>query len=98
MQKHKETWSKINRKQTINLRSASISKGVKNDDKNNNASYTKNYQSYIPYSFAYKVVCIDDQFSKPVVLYREKNTFNNFIEEIFKEYGYCKKYDEEAFQ
>ena len=42
-------------------------KGVKSNDKNN-ALYTKKYQSHI--SFAYKVLCIDDKFSKPVVLYR----------------------------
>ena len=35
-------------------------------------SYTKKYQDHIPYSFAYKVVCIDDRFSKDV-LYRGKN-------------------------
>ena len=36
-------------------------------------SYTKNYQDYIPCSFAYKLVCIDNKFSKDVVLYRGKN-------------------------
>ena len=35
-------------------------------------SYTRKYQDHIPCSFAYKVVCIDDKFSKDVVLYREK--------------------------
>ena len=61
----------------------SILKGVKNNDKNN-ASYTKKYQDHIPCSFAYKVVCIDDKFSKPVVLYKGKNAVNEFIEEILK--------------
>ena len=27
-------------------------------------SYNKKYQDYIPCSFAYKVVCIDDKYSK----------------------------------
>ena len=31
-------------------------------------SYTKKYQDHIPCSFAYKVVCIDDKFTKDVVL------------------------------
>ena len=61
----------------------SILKGVKNNDKNN-ASYTKKYQDHIPCSFAYKVVCIDDKFSKPVVHYKGKNAVNEFIEEILK--------------
>ena len=38
-----------------------------------NTSYTEKYQSHIPYSFAYKLVCIDDKFNKPVILYRGKN-------------------------
>ena len=36
-------------------------------------SYTEKYQDHIPCSFAYKIVCVDDIFSKPVVLYRGKN-------------------------
>ena len=35
-------------------------------------SYTKKYQDHIPCSFAYKVVCVDNKFSKDVVLYRGK--------------------------
>ena len=65
-------------------------KGAKSNDKNN-GSYTKKYQNHIPCSFASKVVCIDDRFSKPVVLYREKNAVNKFIEAILGEYDYCKK-------
>ena len=45
----------------------SILKGVKNNVKNN-ALCTKKYKDHIPCSFAYKVVCIYDKFSKPVVL------------------------------
>ena len=33
-------------------------------------SYTKKYQDHIPCNFAYKFVCIDDKFSKPIVVYR----------------------------
>ena len=51
-----------------------ILKGVKSSDKNN-ASYTEKYQAHIPYSFAYKVACADNRFSKKVVLYREKKCF-----------------------
>ena len=51
--------------------SAASSKGVKSSDKNN-ASYTEKYQDHIPCSFACKFVCVDNKFSKDVVLYREK--------------------------
>ena len=43
-----------------------VLKGVRRD-KGSNASYTKKYQAHIPCSFTYKVVCIDDKFSKPIV-------------------------------
>ena len=46
----------------------SLLKGVQSSDKNN-SSYTEKYQDHIPCSFAYKVVCIDNKFSKNVVLY-----------------------------
>ena len=36
-------------------------------------SYTKKYQDHIPCSFAYRVVCIDDRFTKPIVVYRGEN-------------------------
>ena len=34
-------------------------------------------------------MCVDDKFSKDVVLYREQNDVLKFIECIFKEYDYC---------
>ena len=55
------------------------------------SSYTEKYQDHIPCSFAYKVVCIDDKFSKPAVLYRGKNAVNRFIKAILKEYDYFKR-------
>ena len=65
-------------------------KRVKSSDKKN-SSYTEKYQGHIPCSFAYKVVCIDNKFSKKVVLYRRKNAVYKFIKTILKEYHYCKK-------
>ena len=35
---------------------------------NYKGSYTKKYQDHVPCSFAYKVVCIDDSFTKPIVV------------------------------
>ena len=45
---------------------------IHNYDRGKNTSYTEKYQDHISCNFAYKVVCIDDKFSKPVVIYREK--------------------------
>ena len=70
--------------------SATPSTKVKSSDKNN-GSYTEKYQDHIPCSFAYKVVCVDNKFSKDVVLYRGKNAAFKFIEAILKEYKYCRK-------
>ena len=33
-------------------------------------SYTKKYQDHFRCSFAYKIVCIDDGFTKRIVVYR----------------------------
>ena len=53
-------------------------------------SYTRKCQDHISCSFAYKVVCVDNKFSKDVMLYRGKNAVLIFINCIFKEYGYCR--------
>ena len=54
-------------------------------------SYTKKYQDNIPCSFAYKVVCIYDRFTEPIVVYRGENAAYIFIRAILNEYKYCKK-------
>ena len=54
-------------------------------------SYTKKYHNHIPCSYAYKIVCIDDRFSKSIVVYRGENAAYEFIKAILKEYKYCKK-------
>ena len=50
----------------------SVLKGVQRVNKDSNTSYTEKYEHHISWSFAYSVVCIDDRFSKPVILYRGK--------------------------
>ena len=52
----------------------------------------KKYQDHVPGSFAYKVVCVENKFSKDVVPCRGKNAAYKFIEAIFEEYDYCKKW------
>ena len=43
-----------------------------------------------------KGVCIDNKFSKKVVLYRRKNVAHRFIKTILNEYDYCKKNDKKS--
>ena len=50
----------------------------------------KKYQNHIPCSFTYKLVCVDDEFSKPIVVFRGENAAYEFIEAILKEFEYCK--------
>ena len=63
--------------------SVTPSRKVKSSDKNN-GSYTEKYQDHIPCSFSYKVVCVDNKFSKDVVLYGRKNAAYKFIEAILR--------------
>ena len=51
----------------------------------------KKYQDHIPCSFAYKLVCFDEKFTKPIVVFRSENAAFKFIEAILKEDEYCKK-------
>ena len=47
-----------------------------------NSSYTRKYQDHISCSFGYKVVCVDNKFSKKVVLYRGKMLFTNLLNQF----------------
>ena len=60
-------------------------------------SYTKKCQVHIPCSFAYKVVCIHNRFTKPIVVYRGENAAYDFIKAILKEYKNCKTNNEQTF-
>ena len=73
-------------------------KRVSCSDRKKNTSYTEKYQKHISCSFAYKGGCIDDKFSKPVVLYSGKNVINRFIAEAPEEYDYCKKVIKKHFK
>ena len=54
--------------------------GVKSNDKNN-TSFTKKYLSHFSCSFAYKVVCIDDNLTKRLFFTEEKMQFINSLKQ-----------------
>ena len=58
-----------------------------NDDK----SYTEAYQKHIDCSYAYMVVCrYDDEYTKPVRIYRGEKAVYKFMEAMLDEVKYCK--------
>ena len=52
-------------------------------------SYRKKYQKHISCSYGYRLVCVDDKFSKPFRTYLGENTVNNFINNLIEENKYC---------
>ena len=60
-------------------------------------SDTLKHQDHIPCSFAYKVDCVDNKFSKDVVLYRGKNAVRKCLVCIFEEYEYCRSVAKKHF-
>ena len=65
-------------------------KGVEINDKNN-ALCTEKYQDCIPLSFTYKVVCIDNKFSKNVVLGKGKMLFRGSLKQFLESMVIVKK-------
>ena len=57
----------------------------------------KKYHEHVSCSYAYKVVCIDDKYSKSIVVYRGVNAAYEFIKSILKEHKYCKKIMKDLF-
>ena len=44
----------------------------------------RKYRDHIPCSFSYKLFCVDDKFSKPIVAFRGENAAFKFTEAIHK--------------
>ena len=60
-------------------------------------SWSVKENDHVSCGFGYKVVCVDDRFSKEVVVYRGKDCVSRFISCIIDEYEYCKSVYKDYF-
>ena len=60
-------------------------------------SWSVKESNHVPCGFGDKVVCVDDRFSKDVIVYRGKDCVSRFISCILDEYEYCKKIRRDHF-
>ena len=60
-----------------------------NGKQNPNESFTNKYQKHVACSYSYKLVCVDDKFSKPFKSYLGKYTVYNFINTMIGESKCC---------
>ena len=68
-----------------------ITEKVDSCQPNNNKSYTEAYQNHKDCGYGYKVVCCyDDEYSKPVQIYRGENAVYKFMENMLEEVNWCK--------
>ena len=56
---------------------------------NPNESYTNKYQKHVSRSYGYKLVCVDDKFSKPFKSYLGENAVYSFISSMIEESKHC---------
>ena len=59
-----------------------------NEKQNPEEPYTNKYQKHTDCSYGYKLVCIDDKFSKPFKTYLGEDAVYNFINSMIKESKY----------
>ena len=69
--KHKEQCLSIIGMQSVKVEEGTIE--LENYFTQTPGSNTNKYHNHVPCSFAYKVVCIDNRFSKRIVIYRGEN-------------------------
>ena len=54
-------------------------------------SYTNKYQKHIAWNYSYKLICVDDKFSKPFKTSLGKDATDNFIISMIEENKYCRE-------
>ena len=92
--KHKEVCLSINGAQSVRFQKGTIE--FKNYFKqifveSYEVSYSKKYQDHIPCSFAYKFVCVDDKFTKPIVVFSSEKLLMNLLKQFLKSMDTVKK-------
>ena len=92
--KHKEVCLSINGAQSVRFQKGTIE--FKNYFKqifveSYEGSYSKKYQDHIPCSFAYKFVCVDDKFTKRIVVFRGKILLTSLLKQFLKSITIIKK-------
>ena len=61
-------------------------------------SYTKNIkQKHVAFKYGYKLVCVDDKFSKPFKSYSGEDTVYNFINSMTEKSKYCSEVTKKHF-
>ena len=63
----------------------SITQPIEQVQREETKSYTDGYQLHVPCGFAYKVVCIDDRYTKDTVVYRGPDCVANFLKAVNEE-------------
>ena len=60
-----------------------------NRKQNPDGTYTNKYQKHVACTYSYKLVCVDDKFSKSFKSYLGKDVVFNFINSKIEERKYC---------
>ena len=60
-----------------------------NRKQNPEVSFMKKYQKHVTSSYGYKLVCVDDKFSKPFQTNLAEDDVYNFINNMIEESKYC---------
>ena len=60
-----------------------------NRKQNPDESYSNKYHKHVACSYGYKLVCVDDKFSRPFKSYLGKEAAFNFINSMVEESKYC---------
>ena len=75
-----------------------ITKKIAGCRPNLNNSYTEVYQKHEDCGYGYKLICrYDDQYSKPIKIYRGEKAVEKFMRNMLEEVRYCKRTIEENF-
>ena len=68
-----------------------ITEKIQSCQKSKDKSYTEAYQLHTDCGYGYKLVCYyNDEFSKPVQVFRGENAAFNFMEKMLEEVEWCK--------